>query len=72
MEDETHTNGNSAAHRRPLQWSNPLDKERLEAFEERTHELNIRARAFIRENPVATVAAAVGLGFLVGRLLVRR
>ncbi len=62
----------NSALRRPIEWANPLDKERLEALEERTHELNLRARAIIRENPVAVVAAAVGIGFLVGRMLVRR
>jgi ElaB/YqjD/DUF883 family membrane-anchored ribosome-binding protein len=70
MATQTENNGTSGALRRV--WNNPIDKEQLAALEERTHELNLRARAFIRENPVAVVAAAVGIGFVVGRLLVRR
>ena len=37
-----------------------------------TRELDQRTRAFVREHPTAAVLSAVGIGFLIGRLLVRR
>jgi ElaB/YqjD/DUF883 family membrane-anchored ribosome-binding protein len=43
--------------------------ERLSGY---TRELDQRTRAFVREYPTAAVLGAVAIGFLFGRLLVRR
>jgi len=69
--DTSNNGGNTATLRRPT-WNNPVPKDQLHRVEERAHELDLRARAFIRDNPVAVVCGAVAIGFLVGRLLVRR
>ena len=37
-----------------------------------TKELDQRTRAFVREYPTAAVLGAVAVGFLIGRVLVRR
>jgi hypothetical protein len=37
-----------------------------------TRELDQRTRAFVREYPTAAVLGAVAMGFVLGRILVRR
>jgi ElaB/YqjD/DUF883 family membrane-anchored ribosome-binding protein len=49
----------------------PMDPEQIDALAERVRELDLRARAFVREHPTATVASAVAIGFVIGRLLRR-
>lgn len=43
----------------------------LEDIQERVHDLDVQARAFIRQNPVLTLAGAVTIGFLIGKLVTR-
>lgn len=45
---------------------------KLEEAKERLGDLNDKAKDFIRENPVACVAGAVVVGFLIGRLASRK
>ena len=48
-----------------------LSSEDLDRYRQQARDLDQQARMFIRENPVAVVAGAVALGFVVGRLLSR-
>lgn len=50
----------------------PVDPDQADAVAERVRDLDLRARDFVREYPTATVVGAVAVGFLIGRLLVRR
>ena len=47
----------------------PVEAERVDAVANQVRDLDRQARAFIQEHPVATVAAAVALGFVIGRVL---
>jgi len=48
-----------------------LSSEDLDRYRQQARDIDEQARLFIRENPVAVVAGAVCLGFVVGRLLSR-
>lgn len=49
----------------------PVDPEQIDAVADRVRELDQRARLFVRQYPTATVAGAVAIGFVIGRLLRR-
>jgi hypothetical protein len=67
-DDSVPTNGKIDHPHRPA-WMNPLDRERIESIQGRARDLNERVVAFVRENPVQTVAGAVVVGYLLGRLI---
>ena len=45
---------------------------RIEEAKEQLNVLNLRLKGFIRENPGTSLACAVGIGYLVGKLASRR
>jgi hypothetical protein len=47
----------------------PVDEEQADMVADRVRALDQRARAFVREYPVATVLGAVALGYLLGRVI---
>jgi ElaB/YqjD/DUF883 family membrane-anchored ribosome-binding protein len=60
--------------RNPLTGNNVQDdaNKLMERVSEYTREIDQRTRAFVREYPTAAVLGAVAVGFLVGRVMVRR
>ena len=46
--------------------------DRYESTRDKAYAINNRAIEFIQENPAASIIAAVGIGYLVGRLASRR
>ena len=48
----------------------PFDTD-LDDLQERARDLDVQARTFIRNNPIVTLAGAVTLGFLIGKLVTR-
>jgi ElaB/YqjD/DUF883 family membrane-anchored ribosome-binding protein len=47
----------------------PVETERVDAVANQVRDLDRQARAFVQEHPIATVAAAIGIGFVIGRVL---
>ena len=47
----------------------PVEPEQVDALANQVRDLDRQVRAFVREYPIATVAAAVGIGFVIGRVL---
>lgn len=47
----------------------PIEPEQIDAAVDQVRQVDSRIRTFARENPVTTVAIAVGVGFLIGRVL---
>ncbi len=45
---------------------------KIEEAKQQLSALNARAKGFIRENPGTTLLAAVGLGYLIGKLASRK
>lgn len=47
----------------------PIEPEQVDALAEQVRDLDRQVRAFVQQHPIATVAAAVGIGFVIGRVL---
>ncbi|MEZ4235891.1 MAG: hypothetical protein R3F59_06955 [Myxococcota bacterium] len=47
----------------------PVQPADADAVAEQVRDLDRRARAFVTEHPLLSVAAAVGIGFAIGRVL---
>jgi len=47
----------------------PIEPEQVDALAEQVRDLDRQVRTFVQQHPIATVAAAVGIGFVIGRVL---
>jgi ElaB/YqjD/DUF883 family membrane-anchored ribosome-binding protein len=47
----------------------PVQPEQADAVADQVRMIDRRTRAFVSEHPILSVAAALGLGFVVGRVL---
>jgi len=47
----------------------PVEEAQVDALANQVRTLDRQFRTFVQDYPVATVAAAVGIGFVIGRVL---
>jgi ElaB/YqjD/DUF883 family membrane-anchored ribosome-binding protein len=71
-EVQSNLNGLNGSHRDPLASARDRVSDQVEQVRDALTDFNQKASTFIRERPALCLAAAVGVGFLVGRLVARR
>lgn len=69
MSRELHSNDTIESVRNAAVRVLPIEAEQVDQLANQVRDLDRQVRVFVQEHPIATVAAAVGIGFVIGRVL---